>query len=108
MDIFVDWWTLSYLQLPDIVNVLGGLKKALKPGGYFIVCLPVKLREASRAGPTDKGMKYRTVLEWETLFDGAGFNHLYPDKGARVLTPGETGGKTVYGREAIWMLTPRA
>ena len=102
----VDWWTMSYLSLADVRKVLEGVHQALKTSGIFVVCLPVKLREASRAGPTDEGMKYRTVQEYESLFDLAGLKHLDPETGARVLTPGQTGGTTLYGREAIWILTP--
>ena len=83
------------------------MHQALTTSGIFVVCLPVKLREASRAGPTDEFMKYRTVQEYERLFELAGFEHLDPRAGPRVLTPGQTGWKTLYGREAIWVLTPR-
>ena len=107
IEVFIDWWTLSYLKPADISKVLEGVRKALKTSGIFVICLPVKLREASRAGPTDEGMKYRTVLEYEALFDVAGFVHLDPENGPRVLTPGLTGGTTRYGQEAIWVLTPK-
>ena len=107
IEVAVDWWTISYLSLGDVAKVLEGVRQVLKTSGIFVVCLPVKLREASRAGPTKEGMKYRTVLEYEYLFAQAGLVHLDPETGPRVLTPGETGGTTLYGREAIWVLTPR-
>ena len=107
IEVAVDWWTISYLSLGDVAKVLEGVRQALKTTGIFVVCLPVKLREASRAGPTDEGMKYRTVQEYESLFAHAGLMHLDAETGARVLTPGQTGGTTLYGREAIWVLTPR-
>ena len=105
-DILIDWWTLSYLTTDDISRVLDGLKVALKPSGLFIICLPVKLRDASRPGPTDKGMKYRTIWEYEELFSGAGFGALSQGKGPTVYTPGDIDGETVYGQEAIWVLKP--
>ena len=107
IEVVVDWWTLSYLSLADVAKVLEGVRQALTTSGIFVVCHPVKLREASRAGPTDEGMKYRTVHEYESLFARADFVHLDAETGARVLTPGQTGGTTLYGREAIWVLTPR-
>ena len=40
-DVVVDWWTLSYLDLPDVGKVLRGLKIALGPAGFLVLCLPV-------------------------------------------------------------------
>ena len=50
LDAIVDVWTLSYLKPRDIIKVLVGAKVALKKSGVLIISLPVKLREASRAG----------------------------------------------------------
>ena len=43
------------------------MKLAIKPKGIFVVCLPVKLRDASRSGPNNSEMRYRTVEEYEAL-----------------------------------------
>ena len=51
IEVVVDWWTMSYLSLADVRKVLEGVHQALKTSGIFVICLPVKLREASRAGP---------------------------------------------------------
>ena len=40
-DVVVDWWTLSYLELPDVGKVLRGLKIALGARGFLVLCLPV-------------------------------------------------------------------
>ena len=40
-DVVVDWWTLSYLDLPDVGKVLRGLKIALGSRGFLVLCLPV-------------------------------------------------------------------
>ena len=87
MDVIIDWWTLSYLKAHDVTKVLRGVRKALKPGGAFVVCVPVKIREASRSGPTDRGMVYRTVKFYEELFKMTGLVHLFPDIGETMYTP---------------------
>ena len=107
-DVLIDWWTLSYLTTDDMSKVLHGLEVAIKPTGLFIICLPVKLRDASRPGPTDKGMKYRTLQEYEALFRGAGFVDYFPGKGPTVYTPGNIDGETYYGQEAVWVLKPES
>lgn len=106
LDIIVDWWTLSYLKPHDVVKVLQGVRLALKPNGIFIVCLPVKIRDASRNGPSDKGMVYRTVKWYDQLFKMAGLVHLFPDTGETVYTPSGPNMQTDYGREAVWILSP--
>ena len=87
LDVIIDWWTLSYLKPLDATKVLHGVRLALKPGGFFVVCVPVKIREASRSGPTDRGMVYRTIKWYDQLFKMAGLVHLFPDARETVYTP---------------------
>ena len=82
------------------------MKLALKPTGVFVVCLPVKLRDASRSGPNNSEMRYRTIDEYEALFKVAGFVSFFTNEGPRVYTPGVIGMTTNYGQEAVWILKP--
>ena len=87
VDAIVDWWTLSYLKPHDAAIVLHGVRYALKPQGVFVVCVPVKIREASRNGPSDRGMVYRTIKWYDQLFKMAGLIHLFLDTRETVYTP---------------------
>ena len=73
MDIVIDWWTLSYLNISDMNKTLQGVVDSLKPGGIFIVCLPVKLKRTSNGGPCDFGMTYYARSDYEELFMSYGF-----------------------------------
>ena len=78
---------MSYLKPHDVNKVLQGVRLALKPGGVFVVCVPVKIREASRSGPADRGMVYRTIKWYDQLFKTTGLVHLFPDARETVYTP---------------------
>ena len=69
----VDWWTLSYVDITHVPQVVKGVLHALKPGGIFIVCLPVKLSRGNRGGPCDTGMTYRLKWDYDEFFMSAGF-----------------------------------
>ena len=73
MDVVVDWWTLSYLEVPDIQLVVEGVFKALKPGGIYIVCVPVTLARGNKGGHCDVGMIYYAREDYNELFKRKGF-----------------------------------
>ena len=105
LNLVVDWWTLSYLEVTDVRKVLRGVLRALKPDGFFIVCLPVTLRAGNRGGPKDDGMHYRSYKEYESLFKEAGFVNHNGMLEAQHYEPGDIKGCFDYGREAVWTLT---
>ena len=106
LGVVVDQWTLSYLVIKDVEKVLRGVRRALKPSGFFVVCLPVKLRKGSLRLKNDVGMIYRTTWKYEALFKAAGFVIYTADQKPQEYVQGTTSDGLEYGREAIWILTP--
>jgi hypothetical protein len=100
----VDWWTLSYVDITHVPQVVKGVLHALKPGGLFIVCLPVKLSRGNRGGPCDTGMTCEVKWDYDKIFKSAGFelHEYFPE--ALDYNPGTTEDGSVYSREAIWVL----
>jgi trans-aconitate methyltransferase len=105
-DVVVDWWTLSYLEPSDISKVLLGVRQAIQPAGFFVLCLPVIFRQGMRSGPSDVGMTYRTPDWYEAHFKAAGLVSYTTNQSAQYYPAGKTADGTEYGREAVWILTP--
>ena len=106
VDVIVDWWTLSYLEVADVGKVLRGVQQALRPDGVFVVCLSVTLRPGNRGGPMDVGMHNRMQSDYEDLFKAAGL-----ESHGCLPKPREYGPvsvKALYHQcsETVWVLTP--
>ena len=107
-DVIVDWWTLSYLEVADVRMVLAGISKALKPGGAFIISLPVTLRSGNRGGPMDIRMNNRMQCEYEALFTAAGLEHHPCLPEPQQYEPVAKNNEYLSSRESVWILTHRA
>ena len=106
IDVVIDVWTLSYLYDTEVLKVLLGISRALKPGGVLILCLPIRRHGGDEEEQTDVGMYYRELEVYEAFFKIANLVHHPCLPEPQNYEPVTDKSDFDQGREAVWILRP--